>query len=58
MRDTGERVAELEKAFGHYHEQSNDGYDTCKVCGLNLRDRIHYRVGDPRLTPTDTKDTQ
>ncbi len=28
--------------FAHYHVQSHDGHDTCKECGLNLRDKIHF----------------
>jgi hypothetical protein len=29
-------------ATAHYHIQSHDGFDTCKECGLNLRNKIHF----------------
>jgi hypothetical protein len=29
-------------ATAHYHVQSQDGNDTCKECGLNLRNKIHF----------------
>jgi len=41
------RVAELEHRFRHYHVNNgkNDRYDdSCKQCGLDLRDQIHTRA--------------
>ena len=37
------RVHELESIFQHYHINKQDGTDTCKRCGLDLRDGIHKR---------------
>ena len=39
LRKDAERVL---IATAHYHVQSHDGNDTCKECGLNLRDKIHF----------------
>ena len=37
-----ERIEELERVFGHFHAKAIKG-DLCTYCGLDLRDRIHWR---------------
>lgn len=37
------RVAELERAFQHYHTKHPDIGDLCMSCGLDLRDPVHMR---------------
>ncbi len=39
----GKRIKELEEIFRHYHVNAQDETDTCKECGLDLRDPIHIR---------------
>ena len=48
--EMGQRVEQLEALFAHVHVriQDSDDADTCAQCGLDLRDRIHLRVDDPR----------
>ena len=39
------RVAELESRFRHIHVNNGNQYDdSCKQCGLDLRDKIHIRA--------------
>ena len=37
-----EALEDLEDAFRHYHEASDDG-DKCGLCGLDIRNNIHIR---------------
>jgi len=37
-----DEIDQLRKAFSHYH-QSNGKDDACKKCGLDLRNKIHFR---------------
>ena len=39
--EAADRLAELQKKFGHYHK--GPGY-RCGACGLGLTDEIHLRV--------------
>ena len=36
-----QRVQQLEQAYHHMHVNSQDGTDTCKACGFDLRDPLH-----------------
>lgn len=47
-------------AFAHTHVNNGVSGDSCKQCGLDLRDPIHLRYGDTRgtyqpLPPADEK---
>jgi len=41
----GLEIASLRKTFGHIHvaKEGSPQDDSCKACGLDLRDPIHYR---------------
>lgn len=43
MREKDERIQELEDTFRHTHQAMNSGHDLCKLCCLDLRDKIHAR---------------
>ena len=43
--ESAARIRQLETAFRHNHV-SNGVDDTCKQCGLDLRDPIHIRAGE------------
>lgn len=36
----------IDKECRHTHVNSQNGTDACKVCGLDLRNEIHFRVGE------------
>lgn len=38
------RLNMLETTFRHIHVNNQDGTDTCRGCGLDLRDNIHKRL--------------
>jgi len=41
-----EEIELFRRTFHHFHINRQDGTDTCKECGLDLRNPIHF-------TPTD-----
>jgi len=44
-----QQIEQLEDTFKHYHVNKGDGTDTCKECGLNLRDSIHIGIGGSKM---------
>jgi hypothetical protein len=51
LEDTLGRAAEVcrkesMKYKRHFHVRSPEQGDLCAECGLDLRDRIHLRIGD------------
>ena len=41
-----EALKDLQKNSRHSHVNLGDGTDACKRCGLDLRNDIHFRVGE------------
>ena len=44
LREAEIHLFQYYKAFHHYHVNSQDGTDSCKQCGLDLRNPIHTRL--------------
>lgn len=40
--DAKKDAERLAIASAHYHVNKQDGTDTCKQCGLDLRERVHF----------------
>jgi len=48
--NTYNRTKILEKTFRHYFKCNPEEQDTCKACGLDLRDPIHHRANTKEIS--------